>query len=409
MRILLSALLALGLIAAQANPAAAQSSLRAAAVVNDEIISILDVILRLRMAIVSSGLEDTPEVRDRLTTPVLRNLIDERLQMQEAERLEIEITQQQVEEGLDRLAGQNNMNRAQFLRSLREEGVLEEAMRDQLRAQLAWREVISRRLAPQIDISPEEIDETIARIKADAGQPRVRVGEIFIAYDSPAEEGEARATAQRLLEELRAGAPFPAVARQFSQAATASVGGDLGWLTLQELPPEVSQVVRDLQPGSLAGPIRTIGGYYLIGLIDRRAPQNVEESIQLAEFVIPADGADEVQAATAQAARLSEEVQSCAQASRLADEYAGAGTLPRQSLDALAAPVRAAVSGLGIGEPSDPLEVDGGVAVYTVCLREGGGVDRQAVESDLRAERLELLARRFMRDLRRDANVEIRL
>ncbi|WP_119168824.1 peptidylprolyl isomerase [Algihabitans albus] len=409
MRRLISTFLALTLIFGLATSAVAQNSLRAAALVNDEIISVLDVILRLRMAIVSSGLEDTPEARDRLTTPVLRALIDERLQLQEAERLDIAVTDEQIDNGLNRLAEQNRMTRSQFLQSLRERGILEEAIRNQLLAQLSWREVVTRRLAPQVEIDSEEIEETVARITADASQPRVRVAEIFIAFDTPSEESEARVTAGRLLDEIQNGAPFQPVAQQFSQSATASVGGDMGWLAVQELPPELVEIVNEMQPGSLAGPIRTIGGYYIVALVDRRAAENVEDRIQLAEFIVPASGEDDLQVATAEAARLAEEVRSCAQANSLAQQYGGAGTTGSQPFDALSAEVRDAVSGLGIGQPSAPLEVESGVAVYTVCLREGGGIDRQAIESDLRAERLELLARRYMRDLRRDSNVEIRL
>ena len=409
MRKLFSTLLALGLLFALPSPAAAQDSLRAAAVVNDEIISVLDVILRLRMAIVSSGLEDTPEARDRLTTPVLRSLIDESLQLQEAERLDIAVGDQEIEAGLDRLAQQNRMTRAQFLQSLRERGILEEAMREQLRAQLAWREVLSRRLAPQVDISAEDIDDAVARLRADVGRPRVRLGEIFVSFDTPAEEGQARTTASRLMDELQNGAPFQPVAQQFSQSATASVGGDTGWVAVQELPPEVAEVVEQMQEGSLAGPIRAIDGYYIVALVGRRAAETIEDRIQLAEFIVPAAGEEDIQVATAEAARLAQEVRSCAQANSLAEQYAGAGTLDSQPFDALSADVRDAVSGLGIGQPSVPLQVEGGVAVYTVCLREGGGIDRQAIESNLRAERIELLARRYMRDLRRDANVEIRL
>ncbi len=394
---------------ASAAPAGAQSSLRAAAVVNDEVISMLDVILRLRMAIVQSGLEDTPEVRDRLTTPVLRGLIDERLQIQEARRLEIEVPLEQVEAGLDRLAEQNNMTRGQFMSTLREQGVLEEALRDQLRAQLAWREVVNRRLAPQVTVTDEDIEDMLQRIKEDVSQTRVRIAEIFIPFDSPAEEGDARATAQRLLDELQQGAAFQRVAQQFSQAPTASVGGDLGWVTLQELSSEVADAVRDMQPRQVAGPIRTIGGYYLIALVGRQAAQDVQERVQLARFLIPAETDDDVQAATAQAARLAEEVQSCAQASRIAEDYDGEGVLPTQPTDALDERVRSAVAGLRIGDTSVPLREAEGVAVYTLCLREGSGINREAIEADLRSQRLELLGRRYMRDLRRDANVEIRI
>jgi len=141
------ALCALLLAAATvAGPARAQQDLfRPAAVVNDDIISVLDLAMRLQLAIIAAGVEDSQDIRKRLTPQVLDSLIDERLQMQEARRLDISVTDVQVAGALEQIAQQNNMTEGQFLTMLRNRGVIPTTLIDQIRAQPAWQAVVLRR------------------------------------------------------------------------------------------------------------------------------------------------------------------------------------------------------------------------------------------------------------------------
>src|SRR5262249_7513680 len=123
---------------AQPLPAAAQDSMRIAAVVNEDIISELDIYMRLRMAMISARLEDSPETRDRLMPEVLRNLIDDRLKLQEAKREGIRVNPADVDKRIDALAERNGMSRPDMEQYLRSQGVLIEALADQLNAELSW-------------------------------------------------------------------------------------------------------------------------------------------------------------------------------------------------------------------------------------------------------------------------------
>ncbi len=252
-------------------PARAQGELfRPAAVVNDDIISVLDLAMRVQLAVVAAGIEDSPEVRRRLTPQVLRGLIDERLQMQEAKRLDITIRDEQVADALDQIARQNNMTEGQFLTMLRNRGVIPTTLIDQIRAQIAWQAVVQRRIRPNVVIAPEEIEEVVGRLSARRGAIERRVGEIFIPVESAAREAEALANANRLLEELRRGANFAGLARQFSQSVTASLGGDLGWVQDGELAPELNTALTQMGPGEVTGPIRTLTGFHFLLLREMR-------------------------------------------------------------------------------------------------------------------------------------------
>lgn len=411
----LLALLAVALFAlAATGPAAAQNTLRAAAVVNDEVISMLDLTMRTRLALLSAGIEPNRENFERMQPQVLRTLIDERLQAQEAQRLDIIAEEGQVQAAFDNLARQNRMTRQAFLDFLQRNSVLPTVMLDQIRASLAWRNVVNRRLRPDVDISDDEVDEMVARITNASGGEQFRVYEIFLAIDNVVQEQEVMATAQKLVEQLRAGAQFPAVARQVSQSPTASVGGDLGWVSLGQLPEEVADTVSQMRPGNLSPPIQTFGGIYIIALRDRRQRNVGEATVDLKQvlFALPAGASESaVQDALANAQQARDLIQNCTDAELLAQQVGseGSGDLGNVKVGDLPAQLQDILDKLPVGKPSEPVRLSGGVGVLVVCGRDDGTIDRNQVYERLIQQRLGLLARRYLRDLRRQANVDIRL
>jgi len=259
------------------NRAAAQEDLfRPAAVVNDDIISVLDLAMRLQLAIIAAGVEDTQDLRRRLTPQVLNSLIDEHLQLQEAKRLDIQVTDLQVAAALEQIAGQNNMTEGQFLTMLRNRGVIPTTLIDQIRAQIAWQGIVQRRVRPNVVIPPEEVEEVVSRLAARRGAIERRVAEIFVPVESTAKEAEAQADAVRLFEEVRRGANFAGLARQFSQSGTAILGGDLGWVRDGELEEELNTVLAQMGPGEVSVPIRTLSGFHILFLREMRKNEGQE-------------------------------------------------------------------------------------------------------------------------------------
>jgi peptidyl-prolyl cis-trans isomerase SurA len=261
------------LLAAATLPGSAraqQDLFRPAAVVNDDIISVLDLAMRLQLAIIAAGVEDSQDIRQRLTPQVLDSLIDERLQMQEARRLDISVSDVQVAGALEQIAQQNNMTEGQFLTMLRNRGVIPTTLIDQIRAQIAWQAIVQRRVRPNVVIPPEEVEEVATRLAARRGSIERRVAEIFIPVESNAKENEALADANRLFEELHRGANFAGLARQFSQSGTAILGGDLGWVRDGELDEELNTVLAQMGPGEVSRPLRTLSGFHILLLRDMR-------------------------------------------------------------------------------------------------------------------------------------------
>jgi len=374
----------------------------------------LDLAMRTRLAILSGGLEDAPEVRQRLRPQVLRTLVDERLQMQEAVRLDISVTESQIDEAVQRIAQQNRLDRQAFMGVLQRNGILPTVLREQIRAGLTWQLVINARLRPSIDITDEEIDAVVERIRAESGGLEYRVSEIFLAVDNVLQEDEVAATAQRLVDQLRGGANFAALARQFSQSATASVGGDLGWIRDGQLAEELSQVLKQMRPGHISRPVQTFGGVYLLWLQDQRQRSLGDPLISLKQVIFPLPPEateDQQRAIVAQAEAARARINSCPVADQISQQFGAAGTrdLEGRRLSELPVEMGNLVSTLPIGQPSEPLRIRDAAVLLVVCARDEGDVDREAILNSLVNERLSLLARRYLRDLRRAANVDLRV
>jgi peptidyl-prolyl cis-trans isomerase SurA len=394
-------------------PAAAQDTLRAAIIVNDEVISELELIMRLRLALASAGLRESDETRQRLQPQVMRQLVDELLQLQEARRLGIDVDEQRVEEAFGRVAANNGLTQEQLTQALLGSGILPDYLKDQIRAQMRWQAVVTRRLRPQVQVTSEEIDEAVQRIAATSDQPQRLLAEVFLAVDSVEQEAEVRELAYRLHDEIKKGASFPAVARQFSQAASAGAGGDLGWVEAGQLPTELEQAVQALKPGELSEPLETLNGYYLILVRDQRqAPESAVTVLLKQILFVPASNSRAaVEAAARKAQDAAKKVTGCADVEAVAQEMGAAENvdLGTQNAAELPGQLRQIATSQPLGQASEPIQVPGGIAIFFVCERQDGGINRQLVEERLVREKLEVLARRYMRDLRREANIEIRI
>lgn len=399
---------------AGAAPAAAQDMLRAAAVINDEVISLLDLDMRLRLAIFATGQPISADLRKRMTPQILRALIDERLQSQEAERLGITVTDERVAAAAEEVAQRNKLSYAEFEKIMEGRGIIPDAFLEQIRSQLIWNTLITRRLRPNVDVSDDEVEEIVRRITASRGLKQRRVSEIFLAVDTALQEEEILGNARRLIEQLRAGGSFPALARQFSEAASAARGGELGWILEGQLLEELDSVLAKMRPGTLSAPIRSLTGFHILFLRDERQASLGEITLHLKQvvFTLPKGaGEDQKQALAAKAETARGRIAGCAGLDELAAEIGdpGSGDLGTVRPGDLPPRIRDVVISLPIGQPSPPVEVPGGLGILVVCERTDSGVDRVKIRDRLSGQRLDMLARRYMRDLRRSANVDIRL
>ena len=392
------------------------------AVVNGDVITRFDLESRRRLFAVTAGLPLTPAVLDRLTPQVRRLLIDEKLRQQEAIRRRVGATDQEVADAVTRLEQQNNQPPGSLRSMLARQGIDIRALYAQVRAQIAWSKVVRQQLGAQAQLTEEEIRERLREFEAATGQPEFLVSEIFIAIDDPSQEAEAQRTATSLIEQLRGGAPFAAVAAQFSQAQSAENGGDLGWMRLGQLEPEVDALLTQMPPGAVSNPIRTAGGFTIITLRQRReVGRDMATLITIRQLFLPFDAPLNPQAPTQQqiatlqtAQRIGETVRSCAQMEEVARQVRSPRPAdPGQEirLDTQQGPIRQILDELRPGEPTRPLVSPDGITVLMLCSRRVenlGAPNPEAIALGILRERADLLSRQMMRDLRRRADIDVR-
>lgn len=407
-------------LSAGAPAAHGQEEARIAAVVNDDVISVADLRDRTNLVVFSTGLPRTEEVRRRLAPQILQSLIDERLQLQEAEANNVRVADREIQEFLSDMESRNKLPPGGLDEFLARRGVNKSTLLNQVQANLAWRKLVQRRFQRHTEVSEEQVDETLRLIEAASDQPRYLVSEIFIAVDDLASEAQVRDSVERIIQQIKKGGRFDRLAQAFSQNAAAAAGGDLGWLVPGQLDERLEQVLAVMRPGQISNPIRTASGYHLIALRDRQLAggiplDKVTVSLKQIALQLPATPTEQqVRAGLATAEEIRARGIGCGEIgkARLPGK-AMVVDIGRLKVSDLAGPLQQAVSGLTPGQISAPLRGPGGIMMLMVCDRQAPPAaslpDRAAVRERLMREKLDLLARRYLRDLRRAAFLDVRV
>jgi peptidyl-prolyl cis-trans isomerase SurA len=402
-------------------PAPAPLSESVSAVVNDDIISSYDLMQRMRLLMATSGMQPTQENLPQIQQEALRSLIDERLQMQELRRVEkqqkitIISTDREVDEQVADIAQANKMTPEQLTQSLVQQGIGLETWRAQLRAESSWQSWIQGRYGSRLRIGEDQIKAYQRRLAESAAKPQYQISEVFLDAGRVGGMDVAVNGATQLIAQMQQGAPFAAVARQFSGSATAANGGDVGWISQGEMPTEVDEALEQLRPGQLSRPIQVKDGVYIIYLRDKRAGSKTA-IVDLKQVAAPLDAnATEAQiaAATKLLTDLKPKITSCQTLETVAGKVDGlvAGDLGEAEITDLAPAFQEAASKLDVGQISDPIRTDAGLHLIAVCGKRQGGANaptHDQIENRLRGQQLALISKRYLRDLRNQATIETR-
>ena len=391
---------------------------RIAAIVNRDAITLYDLEQRTRFIALTSRTADSGEGRKRLLEEVLRAMISERLQLQEAARLAIEVTDKEVQAQVTDIERRNRMAPGGLAKTLRQHNIDPHTFDDQIRASIAWQKVIQQKIMPQIRVSDTEVEAVMKRLKENKDKLQYRVQEIFLPVESPAQQGRALQTAQFILAQLRAGASFEILARQFSQTGTAGSGGDMGFLFEGQMEPEIEKTVTSMKTGQIAGPVRGAGGYYILRVSDRRTfgGRNpdvktisvIQGVLRLPEKPTPAQ-MKEVQA---QIAKIGAGVKECADLIKAMAEAKG---IVRRSDDVIVEQqrpeIRALIAPLKVNQVSRPHFEQNTYSVFMHCAEDPAGKppEEKDVREALQRQRLGAFAERFLKELRRSAYIDIRV
>jgi peptidyl-prolyl cis-trans isomerase SurA len=391
---------------------------RATAIVNGDIITGTDVDQRLALVLAANGGKISDEEKIELRAQVLRNLIDETLQIQESKSADATVDDSEVDDTFNRVAQENFHQDVKALDAyLTRVGSSSASLKRQIRGELAWQRVLRKNVQPFINVSQEEVKELIAKMQAQKGTDEYHIGEIYLSA-TPEARATVAANANRIMDQLRQGGSFVAYARQYSEASTKVVGGDLGWVRLSQLPTELAGAARDMQPGQLTGPVEIRGGFSILYLIDKRKvltadPRDALLALKQISIDFP-KGTSE-----ADANKRASEFNAAIKAAKgcggvdAAALKIGATVVANDQVKArdLPAALQQTILAMQPGDSTQPFgSVTEGVRMLMLCGREdpkdASAPNFDAVMGQMEDERVNKRAQIYMRDLRRDAIIE---
>lgn len=401
--------------------APARESLRIAAIVNDNVISGFDLFTRMRLIMLLSNIQDNQESRRRLAPQILRRLIDERLQSEEIERMSISIPDADIQAAIRSIEKSNGIPRNGIGDFLARNGIPETSLASEVETRLGWEEAIGRQYGRRIVVADEEVRDIYNGLVANTGKPEYLVAEIFLAIDQPSQREQVGTLAGRIIQQIRGGAPFSALASNFSQSPTAAVGGDLGWLQSQQLDPEIARRIETMTPRSLSEPIETVSGIYILALRDKRISQGPVDpmaTVNLQQLFFPVGAGadpDNIQRTKAMAENFRARSTSCQamEAMKGATGSSASGNMGNLRPMGLTSVIRDALVGLPGQTPSPVIRTPKGFSIVMICSRSSGegaeGRILKGIRQKLLSKRLENAARRHIRQLRRNAFIDVRL
>ena len=383
-----------------------------AAIVNDEVISKFDVDQRVNLFLVTSGIERTPQNIDGLRRQVLRTLIQEKLQLQEARDSEIEISRAEINAAMQDMASGTNRSLNEVEKFLKENNVHIRTMEDQIEAELAWNRFVRGRFGGQVSIGELEIDETLERAEEAMNQDRVNISEILLLANNQLDGQRLMSEAAQIVQQLRAGINFGAVARQFSAASSSASGGNLGWIPVNQLDENIVPIIENMAAGDISDPIETSAGIYIVQLNSKQQSGGIDPMRNLFDLlIITYDVATEGHLAKLESLRDS--FTTCKNTEAKAKEMDARNVTRTGQVELRRFPknLQSEISTTEAGQVIGPKKNEKIAEMVVVCDRkddQGATISRDAIENNLYSQRLAIMARRHLRELRRDSIVEYR-
>jgi len=385
------------------------------AAVNDRIITGFDLRQRMLVLMAMTQVQPTEENIGAIQQQALNDLIDQHLQAAELAKFEqLKIGDAEVDQEIADMARQAGTTPASYINFLEQGGISIPAFREQLRTEIGWRELVGGRFRDRARVGKSQVEQTMRQMTESATKPQYLIGEIYLEAARVGGMQEAMNGARQLVQQMIQGAPFMAVARQFSAAPSAARGGDAGWVVQGTVQPALQSVMDTLEPGQLSNPIPVDGGVYILYMRDKRSGASTSMVKMKQVMVELPENADEAQVAAAtqrlEALRGQLTCDNILTRARSEPGLLGADLGESDVADLLPQFQQVARSA-EVGSVSTAVRTPLGVHLLAVCDRRLGGPDApsaQQVEARLQNQNYAMLGRRYLRDLRADALIEIK-
>ncbi|MFZ4540251.1 MAG: SurA N-terminal domain-containing protein [Rickettsiales bacterium] len=384
-----------------------------AAVVDDNVITTTDISERRDLIMATAGIPNTVENQQKITPRVVQALIDETLQMQEAKRQSLVVSDADLNKALDAMGTRGDSG--ETIRDfIRKNGLSQRSLENQIRAQLAWGKVVQRKLRRNVTIAQDEVLRAQKAASTAPGDEEYRVQAIEIAINGKPDN--AAKLAQDIALQLKAGTEMPSIATRYIKQPELRYSAPV-WVPEKNLPPVLQQAMRTLKTNEVTPPLRSDTLIQIIQLLDRKTSPKLADTTeyaikQLAIEVPKQRDKGSLAKLTAVAASLQANPGDCMSETIPKVDLPVEVKFARARLGTMSPQQRSLVSHLEVGDISDPLMGPDALRLIMVCEKteasSGSLPDAETIRQQLFADKMELEAQKHLRNLRRDAFIDIK-
>ena len=388
------------------------------AIVNDEPITMMDLDGRLRLIIISSNLPNNADTRKNLSGQVLQSLINERLQQQEAKKLGIRVSDQEVENNIKFIENQNNMQENQLVETLFKNGVPKSVLPKRLKANLIMEKLLNNVIKPKVIINNSEVNNEYNNIVSNNGKLEYKYSEISFNFTNISKKENLILIAKQIRKKITEENNFDTIAKRIQENGTGSYKNN-DWKLLNKINQDIYSNIKNLDKNEISDLIITNTGISIIKMNDKREFKIPDLSdsvtdISFISFDLPINK-KKVDVVTENIIKITNNLKSCDEMTNLSKVYGNkkGKYIGKVLLKNLPNYFTEEIKKLNLNQPSKPIVADDGIYVTMICnnnkkLNQEYAI-KETIKNNIRTRSIKTLRERYLLDLNRKALIDVRI
>ena len=386
-----------------------------AAVVNDSIITTADVEARRDIIMATAGIPMTVENQQKITPRIVQSLIDEALELQDAKSQSLTVTDEEVTKAIDGMGakGENNETLRNFIKR---NNLSMTSVEAQVKAQLLWGKVVQKKLRHNVNVSQDEVSRAQKSSASAPGEQDLRIQAINIKLSPDDNGASAKKIAEDVMLQIKSGTDMATIAAHYIKNPDVHYNPPI-WVPELSMPGPLQQVVHDMKANDITPPLRSNNSVQILQLLDRQtgSKQADDTEFALKQITIslpPKTDKKGMPKLRLAASMLRTDPGTCMDTNVPKVDLPTDVKFVRTKLGSMSPQQRALLSHMEVGDISEPLPGPDALRLVLLCEKiepaAGNLPSADKVRQQLFEEKLELEAQKHLRNLRRDAYINIK-
>ena len=375
------------------------------ATVNNDPISIYDLIQRSNLFSVSSKIPINEQFETNILPDLISGYIDEIIKRQEIKRLGITVSNEQIQNIVSEIEKENGFKKGEFKEYLKDNKTDISILEKQLETSIGWRQLVSNKFRSQVVIQDSEVEAILTKLKSSIGKEEFLIEQIFLSFEDK-KENEVLNNIRNLHKQVTSGGDFISISKQFSDSFGGKVG-NIGWISELDLDPKIVNEVKKIEIKKLSQPLKGDNGYFIIKVIDKKVTgDELIGEVSLYKFEL-IEKNEEINL-------LLKKIKNCDELVEFSNKYAttDSGSLGKLKFNELPSNIRSVVKKMNKNEISDPLKTESENFQLMLCdVKKTKTIipSKFKITEILMSKKLETIARQYMSELRTKAVIDIRI